>query len=108
MRRPAGLSVLPALLLCGAAWAAPTAIAPEQAPISAELPARPTPADGVLADRVVATVNDDVILLSEVYAFDTYIEEQAQSGTRAEAEQQATRILRADIEARTVGQGRLF
>jgi peptidyl-prolyl cis-trans isomerase SurA len=101
MLRPTGMTVLLALLLSGAAWAAPTAIAPAEAPTSAELPERQSPTDGVLADRVVATVNDDVILLSEVYAFDTYIEEQAQSGTRAAAERE---VVDRILQQRLIGQ----
>ena len=91
-------------LLPGAAWAAPDAVATAVEPAVVDLPARPSPNDGVLADRVVATVNDDVVLLSEVYAFDTYIEEQAKSGSRASAEREVVdRILQQRLIGQEVG-----
>jgi len=62
----------------------------------------------VIADRVVAVVNDDVVLLSEVYAFDTYINEQVAAGSdaaaaRAVAEREVVdRILQQRLVAQEV------
>lgn len=81
------------------------AVAPD--PVTALSP-RLLPTDGVVADRVVAVVNDDVVLLSEVYAFDTYIDEQVAAGpdpvvARAQAEREVVdRILQQRLVAQEV------
>ncbi len=100
--------------------AAPSAAAPPAAPepvaapapvlptITVAAPARPSPTAGVLADRVVAVVNDDVILLSEVYAFKDYIEGQAAASSdpaaaRSKAEHDVVdRILQQRLVAQEV------
>ncbi len=88
----------------GTAVAAPAE--PASPPIA--LPPRLLSTDGVVADRVVAVVNDDVVLLSEVYAFDTYIDEQVAAGpdaaaARAQAEREVVdRILQQRLVAQEV------
>lgn len=65
--------------------------------------APPPPGAGALADRVVAVVNDDIVLLSDVYAFRDYIEQQAAAGKRAEAEREVVdRILQQRLVAQEV------
>ncbi len=79
-----------------ALWLSPAYAEPEGTPTGAAttpivVPPKPTATSGILADRVVAVVNEDVVLLSELYTFDTYIEEMAAAGpdpvaARAQAE----------------------
>ena len=72
------------------AWAAPAVeSAAPVVPAAAPASTAPTPPVSAVVDRVAAVVNDEVILLSEVYAFDDYISEQRAAGVpvaRAERE----------------------
>lgn len=105
-------SVIVGLLLAGVAYAEPEG-APAGTPTAAAtvpivVPAKPSPTSGVIADRVVAVVNDDVILLSELYAFDTYINEQVAAGSdpvaaRTQAEREVIdRVLQQRLIAQEV------
>lgn len=108
----AGLGValagdMPAAPTAGPATpASPTSVAPG---IVIPGPTKPSPTAGVLADRVVAVVNDDVVLLSEVYAFNDYIEGQVAAAgaggaaARAQAERDVVdRILQQRLIAQEV------
>lgn len=71
------------LLLVG--WLASVALADTAPPVAA----------GAVVDRVVAVVNDEVITLSEVYAFHDYIEQTAAQpgGSRLAAEREVVELL---------------
>lgn len=105
--------------LTGAAWAeAPAATAPAPAATEAtatpptteastaaattaagEGTAQPAPAPaGGVVDRVVAVVEDEVILLSEVYEFSTYIDEAVAAGGEAARAQAESEVLERLIE----------
>lgn len=64
----------------GPVWLGAVPVVPAEAAAPAPIaPAAPAAAGAVL-DRVVAVVNDEVVLLSEVYEFSDFIEEQVAAG----------------------------